>query len=189
MGGGSDSTSHNNSRTEYSNTTTSNPYVTSKTTNDGTTTKFTNNNILNQLYKQSNKDFARLYDELVNPNYNSQQNQAKLKAYTDTMNSETQKALENNIIYPLAQRNMLRSSQASDLYRDLANQQTKGIQDFENQLVANSPTAQDALTNIMNMVFQGYNVLQGNQAQSLQTSAGNAYKEGYSRQSGSSYGL
>ena len=86
MGGGSGSSSHNSSSTTYSNTTTTNPYVKSKTTNEGTVTQFANNNVLNQLYKQSNKDFLRLYNELVN-----EMEQAALEKKNKTKNSNKKK--------------------------------------------------------------------------------------------------
>ncbi len=190
MGGGSGSKSKSSSDTTYKNTTTSNPYVESTTNNGGTTTNFKSGTSLDTIYKFTNENIGSLLNELLNPSIDSATNQAKLNYYADTLRGETNKALENNIISPLAQRNMLRSSQATNLYRDLANQQEKSIADYTNQLITDTQNnAGDVLNNLMNLVFQGYNVLQGNQAQSLQTSAGNASKQTSGNSNGYSYGL
>ena len=61
-----------------------------------------------------------LLNEYLNPTLNSTTNQAKLNAFTNTLNTQTKKNLENNIINPLSNRNMIRSSQATDLYNNLA---------------------------------------------------------------------
>lgn len=61
-----------------------------------------------------------LLEEYRNPTINSETNQALLKNYTQTLDEESKKALENSIISPLASRNMLRSSSATNLYSDLS---------------------------------------------------------------------
>ena len=46
----------------------------------------------------TNGNIANLLNDYINPSVYSTTNQAKLNAYTDTLNNETRKALENNII-------------------------------------------------------------------------------------------
>lgn len=181
MGGGSNSSSSSKSSssssksTELGNTTTSNPYVTSSTTNSGTTTSFQPNTSLSSIYNFTNKNIDDLLNEYLHPNINSEVNQAKLQAYSKALNDETQRALENNIIAPLARRNIIRSSQATDMYNKLAKTQADSIDDFTTSLIANSQNdTANVINTLMNLAFQGYNIINSNQAQSLNTSLGNA---------------
>ena len=194
MGGGSNSksSSSSHSSTKYSNTTTSNPYVTSTTTNKGTTTQLQPNTALSSVYNFTNANIDNLLDQYLNPSLDNATNQAQIDAYTKTLGQETRKNLENNIISPLAQRNMIRSSQATDMYNNLANQQNEAISDYTTSLMANNQTnTANIINNLMNMALQGYNVVSGNQAQSLSTSSGNADKftSSSGKSSSASYGL
>lgn len=190
MGGGSSSKSSSSSSTKYKDTTTSNPYVTSQTTDKGTTTTLQPNTALSSVYDFTNANIDKLLNEYLNPSLDSATNQAQLSAYTKVLNDETRKNLENNIISPLAQRNMIRSSQATDLYNNLAKQQNDAISDYATSLLANNQTnTANIINNLMNLAFQGYNVVSGNQAQSLNTSSGNADKTSTGKSSSSSYGL
>ena len=91
------------------------------------------------------------------------------------MNSETVKNLENNIINPLSKRNMVRSSQATNLYNNLAQNNASQIANFSNELLSNSQTeTAKILTNLMLMYMNGYNAISDNQQQSLATSKGNS---------------
>ncbi len=190
MGGGSSSKSSSSSSTTYKNTTTTNPYVTSTTNDQGTTTKLQDGTALKSIFDFTNNNIESLLNQYLNPTTDNAVNQAKLDAYTKTINDETRKALENNIISPLTQRNMLRSSQATDLYNNLANKQADAINDYTATLMSESQNnTANIINNLMNMAFQGYNVISGNQAQSLNTSAGNANKTTSGHSSGYSYGL
>lgn len=194
MGGGSKSSSGSSSHssTKYSNTTTTNPYVTSTTTNKGTTTTLQPNTALSSVYDFTNANIDSLLDQYLNPSLDNATNQAQIDAYTKTLGKETRKNLENNIINPLAQRNMIRSSQATDMYNNLANQQNEAISDYTTSLLGNNQTnTANIINNLMNLAFQGYNVISGNQAQSLNTSSGNADKTSSSsgKSNSSSWGL
>ena len=194
MGGGSNSksSSSSSSSTRYGNTTTTNPYVTSTTTNKGTTTQLQPNTALSSVYNFTNANIDSLLDQYLNPSLDNATNQAQIDAYTKTLGQETRKNLENNIISPLAQRNMIRSSQATDMYNNLANQQNEAISDYTTSLMANNQTnTANIINNLMNMALQGYNVVSGNQAQSLSTSSGNADKftSSSGKSSSASYGL
>lgn len=190
MGGGSSSKSSSTTTKNYKTTTTTNPYVTSTTNNKGTTTMLQPNTALSSIYNFTNNNMDRLLDEYLNPSLDTAQNQAKLDLYTRTLNDETRKNLENNIITPLAQRNMIRSSQATDLYNNLANQNQKAIADYSTSLIADSQNnTGNYINTLLNAVLQGYNVVSGNQAQSLQTSSGNATTKSNGSGSSMSYGL
>lgn len=190
MGGGSSSSSSSTTSKQYSNTTTKNPYVVSKTTNNGTTTKLQPNTALSSVYNFANANMDRLLDEYLNPSLDSATNQAKMDLYRRTLDDETRKNLENNIISPLAQRNMIRSSQATDLYNNLANQNQRAISDYSTSLIADSQNnSANYINTLLNAVLQGYNVVSGNQAQSLNTSSGNGTTKSNSESSSVSYGL
>ena len=174
MGGASSS----KSSTKYKDTTTTNPYVTSTTTNKGTTTTLQPNTALSSVYDFTNANIDNLLNEYLNPSMDTAANKAKMYEF----NKMQRQNLENNIIAPLAERNMIRSSQATDLYNNLSNQAA----DYSNSLLANSQSdTASVINNLMNYALQGYNVISGNQAQSLNTSQGNASH----KTSGTSYGM
>lgn len=158
----------------YGNTTTNNPYASATTNNSGTTANFQPGTALDSIYNFVNKNMDSLLDEYLNPNLNSTTNQAKLNAYTNKLNSETYKNLENNIINPLSNRNMVRSSQATDLYKNLSDQNASSLSSYINDLLADSQeNTASMMNNFLAAYMQGYNVISDMQNQSLQTSAGN----------------
>ena len=165
----------NKTSTVYGNTTTSNPYATATTTNSGTTAAFQPGTALDSVYNFVNKNMGSLLDEYLNPSLNSTTNQAKLNAYTSALSSESLKNLENNIINPLSERNMVRSSQATDLYKNLSESNTNALSSYINELLSGSQDNSAAMiNNLLSAYMQGYNVISDMQNQSLQTSAGNS---------------
>ena len=165
----------NKTSTVYGNTTTSNPYATATTTNGGTTAVFQPGTALDSVYNFVNKNMGSLLDEYLNPSLNSTTNQAKLNAYTSALSTESLKNLENNIISPLSDRNMVRSSQATDLYKNLSESNTNALSSYINELLSGSQENSAAMiNNLLSAYMQGYNVISDMQNQSLQTSAGNS---------------
>ncbi len=165
------------SKTVYGNTTTTNPFVTSQTDNKGTTSVFNPNTAFNSVNNFVNNNMDKLLEEYLNPTLSSVTNQAKLNSYINTLNSESAKTLENNIINPLSERNMIRSSQATNLYNDLAQSNAGQVASYANELLGNSQNeTAKMLSNLMMMYLNGYNAISENQRQSLSTSQGNATK-------------
>lgn len=165
------------SKTVYGNTTTTNPFVTSQTTNKGTTSAFNPNSAFSTINDYVNNNMGKLLDEYLNPTLNSTTNQAKLNSFVNTLNSESAKSFENNIVNPLSNRNMIRSSQATDLYNNLAQNNASQIGSYANELLGNSQEDMaKTLSNLMLLYMNGYNALAANQQQSLATSQGNAKK-------------
>lgn len=163
------------SNTTYGNTTTKNPYASATTNNSGTTAILNPGTALDTIYNFTNNQIGSLLDEYLNPSLNSTTNQAKLNAYTSTMNSETLKNLENNIISPLSNRNMIRSSQATDLYKNLSDTNTSALSSYVNDLLSSSQeNTAEVMSNLLEAYMKGYNVISDMQNQSLQTSKGNA---------------
>lgn len=174
------SKTYTSANTVYGNTTTSNPYAVATTNNGGTSAKFQEGTALDSVYKFVNNNINSLLDEYLNPSLDSTTNQAKLNAFTKTLNNTTLNNLENNIINPLSNRNMVRSSQATDLYKNLSNQNTNSLSSYIDELLSESQnnTAQ-VMNNLLASYMQGYNVISDMQNQSLQTSSGNASTSGY----------
>ena len=163
--------------TALGNTTTANPYVISNTDNTGTRITFQDGTALNSIYNFVNKNIDSLLNEYLNPTIDSTTNQSKLNAYTNYLNTQSQKSLENDIINPLSKRNMIRSSQATDLYKSLAEQNTSAISSYINELLSESENnAASKLNTLLNAYMQGYGVISDNQKQSLNTSIQNATK-------------
>ena len=153
MGGGSSSSSNSNSQTTYSKTTTKNPYVTSVTDNYGTTTTLNDGTAYKSIYDYNNKNMDELLEEYRHPTLNTPTNQALLKNYTDNLNKQSLKALENNIINPLTQRNMIRSSAATNMYNNLAQLMNESISNYSANLLANS---QANTGNMINLLMNAY---------------------------------
>lgn len=173
--GGSSSKNTTTQNTTLGNTTTNNPYVTSNTNNSGTNTKFQDGTAFSTIYDNVNKNIGSLLDQYLNPTLNSTTNQAKLNSFQNTLNSQMKANTENSIVSPLTQRNMIRSSQATDMYNNAANQVAQQTANYANELLANSQTdTANVINNLLNAYLQGYNVISNNQAQSLNTSQANA---------------
>ncbi len=172
-------------KTVYGNTTTTNPYVTSQTTNKGTVSTFNPGTAYDTINNFVNSNMDNLLEEYLNPTLNSVTNQARMKSFMDNLNSQTVQNLENNIINPLSNRNMIRSSQATDMYNNLVQTNANQISDYSNNLLANSQNeTAKMLTNLLLWYMNGYNVISNNQQQSLATSQGNSTKTESSTSSG-----
>lgn len=172
----------------YKDTTTKNPYVTSHTNNSGTISTFMPNTAFNSINDFVNSNITTLLDEYLNPTLNSVTNQAKMNSYINALNSQTVKNLENNIINPLSKRNMMRSSQATNLYNNLASNNANSIGAFTNDLLVNSQAeTAKILANLMLLYMNGYSAILDNQKQSLVTSQGNSSSSQTNGQSGMDY--
>jgi len=172
MGSKSNSTTK---RTIYGDTTTTNPYAYARTNNSGTVSGFQNGTALNSIYNFVNSSIDSLLNDYMNPNLNSVTNKAKLNSFANTLASQTRANMENNIINPLSKRNMVRSSQAQDLYKNLSNQNVSAIANYANDLISNSQNdTAKMLANLLGYYMQGANYLSSMQNQSLNTSKGNA---------------
>jgi len=173
------------SKTVYGDTTTVNPYVSSATTNKGTVSKFNSGTAISSINNFVNKNMNKLLKEYLNPTLNSTTNKAKLNSFMNTLNSNSAVNLENNIINPLSKRNMIRSSQATDMYNNLAQNNSNQIANYAQDLLANSQdNTADIITNLMLLYMNGYGILSDAQRQSLSTSQGNATKTQSSSNSG-----
>jgi len=162
-------------RTIYGNTTTQNPYAYAKTNNSGTVAGFQNGTALNSIYNFVNNSIDSLLNDYMNPNLNSVTNRAKLNSFANTLSTQTRTNMENNIVNPLSKRNMIRSSQAQDLYKNLSNQNISAIANYANDLISSSQNdSAKMLANLLSYYMQGANYLSDMQSHSLSASSGNA---------------
>lgn len=163
------------SSTVYGNTTTKNPYITSKTNNDGTVSAFNNGTAFDIINSFVNNNMDELLEQYLNPTLNSITNRAKMNAFTGALASNSAKSLENDIISPLSQRNMIRSSQATDLYNSLLRNNSNAISNYANELIAtNQQDMASMLKTLLTAYMSGYTALADTQSQSLKASQGNA---------------
>ncbi len=183
MGGKSSSstaTTQTKTNTTLGNTTTTNPYVTSTTTNSGTATEFAPGSAFDTLNNFVNDNVTGLLQNYLNPSIDDATSQAKLSSFTKNLNEESQKSFENNIINPLSDRNMIRSSQATDMYNQMQENINDSLEDYTIELLGSSQeNAASMLSNLMSLYLNGYNVISNNQSQSLSTSNANAQKDSY----------
>ena len=139
MGKSSNSNSNSETSHKMGSVNVSNPYYKTTTGEDGrvntslakgtalyTTNKYVNNNI-GKLLKQYNK-----------PNLNDPQLQANLALYKQNLADTADENLSNNILNPLLTNNMIRSSQATNMYNNMNNQMQKNISDYSKELIANA---------------------------------------------------
>lgn len=167
MGGSSESSSSSKTTPTYIKTTQKNPYYITKTDAKGnTTSRFVNGSAGQQLYNYANDNIKRLLYEYEHPSLDTAVNQAKLNQFNKTQ----QQNLQNNIISPLARNNMVRSSQATNMYNNLSNQSA----DYTNSLIANSQAETKALLDyLMDAYTRGYTGIASEENTSLNASRGN----------------
>lgn len=180
MGNSSKKESTNSSRnTIYGKTTTSNPYVTSTTNNKGTKSSFVEGSAYDTVNKFVNANTGKLLDEYLNPSLDSVTNKSKLNTYMNTLSSNAKSTFENDIINPLSDRNMIRSSQATNMYKNLSNNLSNNVASYANELLANSRSeTASMLGTLLAAYMDGFNVVNANQNTSLSTSKGNAKSTG-----------
>lgn len=166
MGGSSNSSSTSTSKTQLQPTSTTNPYFKSSTDKNGNTvTNFQNGTAGQTAYNFVNNNISRLLDNYLHPSLDSVTNQAKLGQF----NKQQQANLQNNIINPLATNNMVRSSQATNMYNNLSNQAA----DYTNSLLAEDQNnTWNMINNLMNLYTQGYTGSAAEENASLKASTG-----------------
>lgn len=164
MSGSKDTTS--TSITQMKGTSQNNPYFnTSTNANGDTNSSFKAGSAGETTYNFVNKNISQLLDNYLNPSLDNPTNQAKLAMF----NKAQQQNLQNNIISPLTQNNMLRSSQATNMYNNLSNQAA----DYTNQLIAeNQSDTWNMINNLMNLYTQGYTGLSNDQTLGINASLG-----------------
>ena len=197
MGGTTTSTTSSNNVNQYNaKINSSNPYSQTtltptkdafgKTTSVTATQNFAPGTLYSQIYDYGNKNINRLINEWENPTLNTAENQAKLHNYNKIMQQETGNALQNQIINPLTQNNMLRSSQATNLYNNLNNQIADKYDTFTNDLIANaSNDAYNKLQALMAAYAQGQSAMNGDMNSVIQMANGNSSSSGTSTSSSS----
>lgn len=167
MGKSKSNTSSTSSSTPtFIDTNTSNPYYHTTTDKNGNTTNnFVKGSAGETAYNFVNQNISGLLNDYLNPSLNSTTNQAKLASFNKTQQSN----LQNNIINPLASNNMVRSSQATNMYNNLSNQSA----DYANHLLASSQNdTWNMINNLMNLYTTGYTGANNDISTALQAAVG-----------------
>ena len=162
----SNSSSTTTSKPVYSASSQTNPYYKTTTNSSGdTVTNFLKGSAGETAYNYVNDNIGSLLNNYLNPSLNNSVDQAKLTAF----NQQQQQNLQNSIINPLANNNMIRSSQATNMYNNLSNQYA----DYTNQLLADSQAnSWNMINNLMNMYTTGYSGANSEIGNALQASVG-----------------
>lgn len=144
----------------------SNPFYTTTTDAAGNTrTGFVKGTAGEQAYNFVNNNLSQMLHNYLNPSLDSVTNQAKLTQF----NKQQARNLQNNIISPLANKNMIRSSQATNMYNNLSNQAA----DYSNQLLANDQqNTWDMINNLVNLYSQAYNGMANDASNTMNYSIG-----------------
>ena len=166
MGGSSKSNTSSVTRRSMKPTSQTNPFYTTSTDKNGNTVVNFKKGTAGQTgYNFVNRNISQLLNNYLNPSLNDTTTQAKLAEFNKTQ----QQNLQNNIISPLANNNMLRSSQATNMYNNLSNQSA----DYTNQLLANSQeNTWNMINNLMGMYMNAYNGVSGEEGTSINASIG-----------------
>ena len=184
MGGSSSSDSSGASWTVHNPVYSNNPYSTVYTdANGNTTANFNEGTGFKTVYDYTNANMGDLLNEWRNPSLDTTTNQARIKAYNKTMNENALNNLENNIINPLSQRNMIRSSQATQLYKGLNDSLIDAYDNFTTDLLANSQKETgNMIDQLQNWYMQGQQALNQDIQNNLNVYNGNGvtYKTGSS---------
>ena len=178
MGGSSKSNTESTSKTEFANTSQNNPYYQTTTDKKGnTTTNFKPGTAGETTYNFVNQNIAGLLDNYLNPTLNSTVYKAKMAEFQKAQNAN----LQNNIISPLANNNMIRSSQATNMYNNLSNQAA----DYSNQLIADSQTdTWNMINNLIGLYSAGYQGAAGEEGTSINSSLGGGTTSSSSKSKG-----
>lgn len=166
MGGSSKTNSSSTSTKSFKATSQNNPYFTSATNKKGkTVTKFTPGSANETMYNFTNQNLQGLLDSYLNPNMND----PYFQSYRNLHDQEMNRSMQNNVIDPLVKNNMIRSSQATNMYNNLANQSSN----YADQLMTGwRSEIGNTVNQLMNMYMQGQNAATGQQNSSIQASLG-----------------
>ena len=146
---------------EFKSTTSTSPYATATSTSSGTNVKL--NDFLTNTNAWVEKTMPGLYNQLINPSLDNPVTKAKSNLFNDAFKESSKVAFENNLINPLSDRNMMRSSASTDMYNNFAKDQNDTISSFNNQLIAdNTQDTSNLINQLMNIYMLGANL--GNQA-------------------------
>ena len=174
--GGSESSSNsgNKSSTKFSNTQQINPYFTSSTNSKGiTNVNFANGSAGQTAYNFVNKNLGNLLDSYLNPSLDDPTIQANNELFRKNLNKESTAALNNNILNPLLNNNMIRSSQATNMYNNLANQMNESYSDYLNNQIAGARDMYGGMIDrLVDMYTQGYTGATKEEGQSINASLG-----------------
>ena len=129
----------------YPTVTSSNPYATATINASGA--NYTLNPFLTAQNKTIEKTVPMLYQRLLAPSLEDPVSLARRRAFAKVFNNDAKVSFENNLVNPLSQRGMLRSSLLNDMANNLQNSQTAQLANFNNNLLANSIADTQSLAN------------------------------------------
>lgn len=166
MSGGSSGNSSSETKKSFQASSQTNPYFQTTTDKKGNTvTNFKNGTAGKTAYDFVNDNISGLLDNYLSPSLSSPVNQARL----DIFNKQQANNLQNNILNPLTQNNMVRSSQATNMYNNLSNQAA----DYGKELIAQSQDdTWNMINNLVNLYTMGYTGAAGEEQSSINASLG-----------------
>ena len=166
MGGNSEGSNSSTTKKSFQASSQTNPYFQTTTDKKGNTvSNFKNGTAGQTAYNFVNDNISGLLDNYLRPNINSATNQARM----DIFNKQQANNLQNNIINPLTQNNMIRSSQATNMYNNLSNQAA----DYSKELIANSQDdTWNMINNLVNLYSMGYQGASAEEQASINASLG-----------------
>lgn len=171
MGGSSKSSTGSTTSTSLKPISLSNNFYTAKVKKNGkVTTGLKSGTAGKTTYDFVNSNISGLLDNYLNPSLDDPTTQAKLQQFNKTQ----QQNLQNNILSPLANNNMIRSSQATNMYNNLSNQSA----DYANDLIANSQAnTKDMIETLYNLYSGVYQGMANDQATAVNAAIGAGEKK------------
>lgn len=142
---------------KYSSATSSNPYASATADKNGSS--YTLNPFLSQTNQFVENNLPNLYNQLLNPSLSNPVTQARSELFYNQFKKDSNKAFENNLINPLLERNMVRSSAMNDLSNQFVQNQNENIANFNNQLISNNLSdTSNLISQLMNLYLTGANL-------------------------------
>lgn len=171
MGGSSKSSTGSTTSTSLKPINLSNDFYNSSVTKNGKIrSSLKDGTAAKSTYNFVNDNISSLLDNYLNPSLNDPTTQAKLNQFNKTQ----QQNLQNNILSPLANNNMVRSSQATNMYNNLSNQSA----DYTQDLIANSHNdTWDMINNLMSMYVNAYQGMANDQSTAVNAAIGAGNKK------------
>ena len=134
---------------EYETFASKNPYATAFMSKFGSAYRL--NPFLEAQNRLIEQNVPKLYNQLLNPLAETQASKAQTRAFENALKVQSQSSFENDIINPLSERRMLRSSLLNDLVNNLQQTQTTQIANFKNEQLSNtSKEVQNLINFFMN---------------------------------------
>lgn len=127
----------------------------------GGSNTFKGTDFQNNLVKTTESAIPKYMEQLINPSYDSE----VFKARQNQFNRLSNQAFENNVMNPLASRNLTRGSSINQMSNEFANNQANTVNDM---MLSEDSRVNNILSQLTNLYQMPYNMMMGMQGNASQ---------------------